>query len=209
MIHPEYFGNPNNPFDEEVPHPEYLLWRSPIRNVTSKQILYMAEFQDLLVLGATEDGATRRSISFSATAPLHNKGIFLNDEPTDFEQEEDSVTWSDVLITLSDIISASNDIRQRQIDLNRPNNLPFGVAGIKNKGRLITDIVRLSLILRATPEPQAKLIAHTTTEGILAAQGIYPFVDHMDFHFVALARSIGRALNKLTEEDPSKVLYDY
>lgn len=209
MIHPEYFGNPNNPFDEAIPHPEYLLWGSPIRNVTSKQILYMMEFQEQVDQTTDSNGVTTRSVQFEASAPLHEQGVFMNGARTDFDQDTGEATWEAILIDLEDIVSKSNDISERRIVLKRPEGKLFGVAGVEVRKKTIRDLSSLTIRLTSVPEPHAELWVNRGGIDKLLMRATSPFTEGLDFHLVALSRTLGRNLNKLIEPPEDRPKYKY
>lgn len=212
MIHPDYFGNPNNPFDETVPHPEYLLFGSPIRNLASKQILYMMGFQDQIEQTTELDGTTTRSVQLEATAPLHEEGVFMNGADTDFDQDTGKVTWETVLLELEDTVVGSNNISERRIVLKRPDAWAFGVAGVETRKRTVRDLSSLTVRLTSIPEPHAELWGCIDGEDRFLVGATAPFTSVVDSHLISLSRTLGRKLNKLTEtssKDPKYKFSDF
>ena len=209
MIHPEYFGNPNNPFDEAIPHPEYLLFGSSVRNLVSKQILYMMECQDRIERTTESEGVTTRRVQLEATAPLHQEGVFLNSAKTDFDQEEGDVTWETVLLDLEDTVLGSDNISERRIVLKRPAGLTFGVAGIDINSRTVRGLSSLTVKLMSIPDPHAELWALINGKDRFIMDATAPHMEAMDSHLIALSRTLGRNLKKLIEKPGEKAKYKF
>ncbi len=135
MIHPEYFGNPGNPFDEDTAHPEHLLFGDSIRNLVSKQILYMIEFQDRINRLMAPDGSLIRQIDIEASAPFYvPRSTFLNDDrrgiKVDPEKPEEVRSKEPLRLILTDF-SRDDQIHGRQVKLIRPGGERFGISNIR------------------------------------------------------------------------------
>ncbi len=165
----------------------------------------MMEFQDQIEHATDPEGATTRSVQFEASAPLHEEGVFMNGANTDFDPHVGEVTWESILINLEDTATGSNDISERRIVLKRPEGKLFGVAGVTIRKKTVRNLSSLTVRLTSVPEPHAELWGSREGKDKLLVRATSPFTEPLDFHLVALSRTLGRNLNKLTkppEEDP-------
>jgi len=170
----------------------------------------MMEFQERVERTTDPSGVTTRSVQFEASAPLHEEGVFMNGANTDFDYDAGEVTWEPILIDLVDTISGSNDISERVIVLRRPEGQLFGVAGVEaRKRKTIRDLSSLTVRLTSVPEPHAELWANRGGIDEPLMRVTSPFTEGLDFHLVALSRTLGRNLNKLTDSPEEKPKYRF
>lgn len=212
MTHPEYFGNPENPFEETFESPEDIFWGSPIRRVAKQQILYLIGFQGEVKRSVGPGGELMRSVQINARAPLHQEGVFLNSSRTDFDEEQGQTFREPITLTLQDLSRNSGVIDERRITLKRSNGEPFGVAGFNHEQKTIRDILAVSTRLTNFDGPYAEVWGHFAEEKRLLACGAPPITGSIDSHLIALSRTIGRKLAAASlkpGEEPKTTFADF